>query len=559
MRKKLADLSVEKRLKKGFNTMIIFTIVIMSIGIISLISVGNSLNKMKEESHKVAVNAVEICDNLGNVGRELRGIVLYKDYDKFKESLNKSTNILKVKLEEIKPLIDNKQLIIDYEESYNKAVLVREKVIGSIENGEFDTAKEVLEAEYYPAFEEMYNRAKIIQKEAQENADEFARDANLKVIISIVIFLILLVVNAIVASRISVKVTKSIINPLAYLKNIANNIGNGNLKENIDKEYLNLKDEFGEFANIFDNMIKTLQIYVNDISSKLEQVSNKDLDVKLDIEYIGDFIKIRESLEDIIETLNIAFNQIQCATEEVNGEASQVSKVAQMLSEGATNEASSIQELTANISEINTKVQESTKGAEKIKKITDNLVKNVENSNKKMTEMLCAMEDMEGASNDINNIIITIASIADQTNLLSLNAAIEAARAGEAGKGFAVVAEEVRKLAESCSVAVKRTSELIENSITSVNKGKDIAENTAMSLIEVVEEIKNTSNLVNNIVISAENEEMSIKQINEGIEQIADVVQSTSAIAEESAATSEELTAQVETLNDMMNEFNLKV
>ncbi|NFI03805.1 methyl-accepting chemotaxis protein [Clostridium botulinum] len=557
MKKKSVSLSVEKKLKKGFSTMIIFTIVIMFIGITSLISVGNSLKKMKEESNKVTVDAAEICDNLSNVGRQLRGVVLYEDYNQFKESLNNSTNILKTKLDEIKPLINNKQLIINYEEAYNEAVIIRKKIVDSIESGDFNTAKVVLKDEYFPAFEEMYNRAKIIQKEAQESADKFAKNANIKVSSSIIVLLVLLIVNVILALRISITVTKSITNPLSYLKGVANQLREGNLNVDISSEYLNSKDEFGEFANIFNDMIKTLQTYINDISSNLERISNKDLNIKLDIEYIGDFVQIKDSLAYIIETLNSTFKQIQCATEEVNGGSMQVATAAQTLSEGATNEASSIEELTANISEINIKVQQSAKGAEKTKNITDNLVNDVESSNCKMKEMLYAMADIEKASNDINNIITTIASIADQTNLLALNAAIEAARAGDAGKGFAVVAEEVRKLAENSSEAVKKTSTLIENSIKSVNKGKDIAESTAISLIEVVEDIKNASQLVINIVNSAEEEALSIEQINVGIEQIADVVQSTSAIAEESAAASEELTAQAETLNRMMNEFNL--
>ena len=166
-----------------------------------------------------------------------------------------------------------------------------------------------------------------------------------------------------------------------------------------------------------------------------------------------------------------------------------------------------------------------------------------------------AMDEMEVASKNIKEVIITIDNIAEQTNLLALNAAIEAARAG---KGFAVVAEEVRKLAEESSNAVKNTAELIEASIKSVEGGKYIADTTAQSLKEVVENTKNAIELVDNITRASEEQSVAIEQVNGGIDQIADVVQSNLAIAEESAAASEELSAQAETLESMISKFKLK-
>ncbi|WP_317050521.1 methyl-accepting chemotaxis protein, partial [Clostridium neonatale] len=207
---------------------------------------------------------------------------------------------------------------------------------------------------------------------------------------------------------------------------------------------------------------------------------------------------------------------------------------------------------------ITEKVKNSTGHAKKTNQIVNELGLHIEESNKKMTEMVSAMNEIEASSMNIKEIINTIDSIAEQTNLLALNAAIEAARAGEAGKGFAVVAEEVRKLAEESSQAVKDTANLIENSIKSVNNGKEIADTTAASLEDVVEHTKEAVQLVDNITKLSEEQAISIEQINGGIDQIADVVQSNSAIAEESAAASEELSAQAETLEVMISRFELK-
>ena len=203
-------------------------------------------------------------------------------------------------------------------------------------------------------------------------------------------------------------------------------------------------------------------------------------------------------------------------------------------------------------------MQKSTGHAKETNVIVENLGLQIKESNDKMESMLMAMDEMEVASKNIKEVIITIDNIAEQTNLLALNAAIEAARAGEAGKGFAVVAEEVRKLAEESSNAVKNTAELIEASIKSVEGGKYIADTTAQSLKEVVENTKNAIELVDNITRASEEQSVAIQQVNGGIDQIADVVQSNLAIAEESAAASEELSAQAETLESMISKFKLK-
>lgn len=171
-----------------------------------------------------------------------------------------------------------------------------------------------------------------------------------------------------------------------------------------------------------------------------------------------------------------------------------------------------------------------------------------------MGKMVNAMAEIEDSSRNIKEIINTIDSIAEQANLLALNAA----RSGEAGKGFEVVAEEVRKLAEESSEAVKNTVALIEVSIKSVEEWKDIADTTAASLEKVVKYTKEAVDLVNNITKLSEEQDISIEQINGGINQIADILQYNSAIAEESAAASEELSAQAETLDSMINKFKLK-
>ena len=350
-------------------------------------------------------------------------------------------------------------------------------------------------------------------------------------IISIIISLSSILVFIIISSRLSQKVSTSISKPLESIKDAANDLSCGKL--NIELDYKS-KDEIGYLFESFKVMIYNFKNYIGEIDEAL-----------------------KKSLDNIILSLNNTFHEIRMSAIEVENGSEQVAKNAQYLSQGATDQASVIEELTALAGEINEKARNNLLNAKSTDEIVKRLVDEMETGHKGMNNMLEAMMNIEKSSSNIKNIINTIYEIAEQINLLSLNAAIEAARAGEAGKGFAVVAEEIKKLAGESSEAVKNTEILIKESIASVNNGKNITNSTANSLKIVLEKTKEATDLVSKITMASEEQSMSIEQIKEGIESIVGVVQSNSEIAEESASASEELAIQSENLNNILKKFIL--
>lgn len=171
--------------------------------------------------------------------------------------------------------------------------------------------------------------------------------------------------------------------------------------------------------------------------------------------------------------------------------------------------------------------------------------------------MMNAMEEIRKTSQQVVGIIQTIEEIADQTNLLSLNASIEAARAGEAGKGFAVVADEIGKLAMESAKAANSTRSLIEISMEEITRGNSIATDAMSALKDSVNAVDHVNEMIKNTARNAAIQAESMEQLRVGIDEIARGIQDNSAASQETSATSDELASQADILNKMVQKFEL--
>ena len=372
---------------------------------------------------------------------------------------------------------------------------------------------------------------------------------------------VLLVIFALGISLVMRSIDKSayaLSKPIAELNETASRLAEGDLDVELN---VTAENEIGELAESIGATVARLKEYIaylKEASGALDQIADGKLEIHLEQEYVGEFRQLKEALLHISSSMNDVMKNISASSQTVTSSAGDLANAAQQLAEGSSTQAAAVEELVATATSVAEQVEESKKDALQSAEETQKVTAMMEQSQDKMQEMMEAVQKIHETSKQVVGIIATIEEIADQTNLLSLNASIEAARAGEAGKGFAVVADEIGKLAQESSKAANMTRELIGVSMEEINKGNQIADHVMDSLKTAVDAVDNVNGMIQKTAGNAADQAQSMEQIRVGIEEISQGVQDNSAIAEESSATSEELASQATLLNELVQHFELQ-
>jgi methyl-accepting chemotaxis protein len=388
--------------------------------------------------------------------------------------------------------------------------------------------------DYFWSINENLNQLVELEKKlAKDRHDSAAKTYTLVLIISAAVCLI----AAIISIIISILMKSIIIAPINRTVEVIEGVAQGDLTRRID---VISKDEIGALAEHFNHLVEKLHNAIMQVAGSSNEVSSAAS--MLD--------NATEHMATGVEEAAMQVNSVAAASEEMSKTTSEIAHncvVAAKSSEKANSSASSgekiIQETIEVMNRINNRVKE-----------TSDIIKN-----------------LGVRSDQIGEIVGLINDVADQTNLLALNAAIEAARAGEHGRGFAVVADEVRKLAERTSDATKEIRETIqsmqsetkkavvsmEDGVNDVGQGTVEAAKSGEALKDILHQISKVTSEINQIAVASEEETATTNEIASSIQQISQVMQETSRRIQGNAEASAKLANLSKTLQKMVGQFKI--
>lgn len=317
------------------------------------------------------------------------------------------------------------------------------------------------------------------------------------------------------------------------------------------------ESEVGKMVEAIIFMKQNFSSMIHEISDVLDQMGSGNYHVEVTQEYVGEFVKIKDSLIKIVADMKQVLQTIKDTATEVDGGSEQLSKAAMDLADGCTIQSTKVTEVVEMVRKMASSMEEKAQDAQDTVMISSQAGELLMSGNQKMQDLKVAITEISKCSEEISTIIATIEDISSQTNLLSLNASIEAARAGEAGRGFAVVAEQVKKLAEESAQAAGETTVLIEKTVETVEKGIAIADETVRNMEEVMVGAKASTEKMAQMAEELREEANNMYIINENVSAVAEIVDNNSATSQETAAVSEEQTAQVATMVQMLSQFKI--
>lgn len=267
---------------------------------------------------------------------------------------------------------------------------------------------------------------------------------------------------------------------LRYLQDIvsaAEALSRGDL-ENVQIMIQDNENELEQLCEALRIAASNLVHLIHDEQHTLDEMANGNFGVSAKSKdfYFGDFAPVFLAIKNVGTSFSDTFGQLGDAADQVSSASAHVAVSAQVLSQGATEQAAAVEALAKTIEEVSEEIRQTAENSNMSIKETAHAGQLMEQADKQMTFLKAAMQDIISDSVEIRKIMKTIDDIAFQTNILALNASIEAARAGEAGKGFSVVAEEVQSLAVKSQEAGKSTSAIIERTANSVDRGNELTE-----------------------------------------------------------------------------------
>ena len=568
IKKRIANLKVEGKLKVYQMTVLVMTLFLVLVALISTVVIRSNIEKIT----KVWSPSLEYLQDLETMTAKYR----IKQYQHLVESDAAVMNSCEEEIKKLESQIQDTDAKLEAimsanskaqkgRDDYDAANAAWEKYRGASDEilqlsreGKQQEASKLMTGEVYEDYKSFSKKLTILCGKFQVELDQAKTMANVCTVIIFIVIVAAGLAIAVVTTMIGRIITNSITEPVKQIDAAVASLRKGELS-NVEMLTYESEDEFGDTIRNLKEAMGILADYVREISVEVKAIAQGDLTRNGDdiTDFLGDFSELKTSLLYILKRFNSTLTEISNLAEQVSSNSSEVENASKSLADGATEQAGVIEELNATIDTVVDMAEDTAKETQNASARVKASANKANEEKEKMNELLTEMEHITEISKEIGNIITDIEDIASQTNLLSLNASIEAARAGEAGKGFAVVADQIGKLAADSAKSAVNTRDLIDKTLVEIEKGNTITRTTADAFNQIITDMESFAELAENTMEKANSQAESLEQIGQGIEQLSGVVQGNAASSEENTAISINLAEGAAKMRDRVNIFKL--